>query len=383
MSIKKYASYLFGFGHFSTDWCQGALPALLPFFIANYGFSYKDAASLMFANVLLSSLLQPFIGYYADKVSKPWFVPLGALCCGAAATVMGFASSYWILFAAALLSGVGAALFHPEGALMVNRYGGEQKGKAMGIFAVGGNAGFAIGPFIAGIIAYRLGIEYMAFFGLVNLISATALLFGINMLFKEAKADVKKAEKVGEGTNDWISFGKLGLCIFTRSVGFTISNTFIPLLWIFAGATAAEGSNALTFLVAVGTCFTFFGGKYSDRIGYKTTIVVSFAMMIPAFFFLTHVDDLWIKLALLVPCAFSVFFPFSPTVVLGQKYLGKNKGLASGVTLGLSTTMGGLVAPFVGWMADHYGLISALQILWVVGIVGLLAGISLPKEREA
>ncbi|MFQ9866075.1 MAG: hypothetical protein ACLRWP_02670 [Bilophila wadsworthia] len=41
-------------------------------------------------------------------------------------------------------------------------------------------------------------------------------------------------------------------------------------------------------------------------------------------------------------------------VVLGQKYLAKNIGFASGVTLGLATSMGGIVAR--GWIADGYGL---------------------------
>lgn len=32
--------YLFTVGHFSIDWAQGAIPALLPYFIATYGWSY-------------------------------------------------------------------------------------------------------------------------------------------------------------------------------------------------------------------------------------------------------------------------------------------------------------------------------------------------------
>ena len=51
---------------------------------------------------------------------------------------------------------------------------------------------------------------------------------------------------------------------------------------------------------------------------------------------------------LLVPIALALFTGYSPVVVLGQTYLGKNVGFASGVTLGLSTTMGGLVSPIIG-----------------------------------
>ena len=46
--------YFFALGHLATDWSQGAIPALLPYFIARFGLSYQEAGLLVFANVLLS-----------------------------------------------------------------------------------------------------------------------------------------------------------------------------------------------------------------------------------------------------------------------------------------------------------------------------------------
>ena len=45
--------------------------SLLPYFIQNYNLSYRAAAALIFANVLISSLLQPVFGYYSDRISRP------------------------------------------------------------------------------------------------------------------------------------------------------------------------------------------------------------------------------------------------------------------------------------------------------------------------
>lgn len=84
--------YLFTLGHFSVDWAQRAIPALLPYFISACSLSYQDAGSLAFANILLSSVAQPVFGYYADKVSKPWVAPLGILMTGISLSVMPFAS---------------------------------------------------------------------------------------------------------------------------------------------------------------------------------------------------------------------------------------------------------------------------------------------------
>lgn len=293
---------------------------------------------------------------------------------------MGFLTNYYAIFAAAILCGVGSALFHPEAALMVNRISGEKKGKAMGTFSVGGNGGFAIGPILAGICAYHLGIHSLVIFGIVNLFAAALLYSRSRKVFADTRvADRKKVSSGETGeTNDWPSFGKLSVCILARSMGFTLSNTFIPLLWIGAlGATASQGTTALSILFGIGAVCTYFGGMLSDRLGYRTIIRTAFCIMVPAYFLLTNTTNLFLATALLVPCAISVFSGYSPMVILGQTYLGRNAGFASGVTLGLSTTLGGIFAPIVGWAADIWGLTAALQILWIAGILGATAAFTL------
>ena len=198
--------YFFALGHLATDWSQGAIPALLPYFIARFGLSYQEAGLLVFANVLIASVMQPLFGYYSDKVSKPWFVPLGPLICGAAISFAGFAPGYASLFLSALCCGIGSALFHPEAALMVNRISGSRKGRAMGIFSVGGNAGFAIGPLLAGFCAYRLGIHSLLIFGILNTVMAFAIVRCMASL-RPAMARAEKEEALALGSmerkNDW------------------------------------------------------------------------------------------------------------------------------------------------------------------------------------
>ena len=83
-----------------------------------------------------------------------------------------------------------------------------------------------------------------------------------------------------------------------------------------------------------------------------------------------------------IPAAISLFLPYTPMVVLGQTYLGKNAGFASGVTLGLSTSVGGLFAPLVGSVADAYGISTALQVFWMAGILGSIAAFLLRPPKE-
>ena len=378
--------YLFSLGHLSVDWCQGAIPALLPYFIRNYDLSYQAAGTLIFANVLVASVLQPLFGYYSDRISRPWFIPLGTLLCGIAVAVMGFCTSFYAIFAAAMLCGVGSAVFHPEAALMVNRIAAKAKGQALGTFSVGGNAGFAIGPIAAGICAYKLGIHSLLLFGVVNTVLAFALWRKMPHVLRQVSlSDTRQTEKQEKKSkeNDWKSFAILSFPIFARSVGFTLSNTFIPIYWMTVLHTSAtQGTTALSILFTMGACITFGGGLLADRFGYVKIIRTAFFCMVPAYLLLTHTTDARIATALLIPAAVSIFMPYSPIVVLGQTYLAKNAGFASGVTLGLTTTLGGIFAPLVGGAADRWGLVPALQIFWIAGLIGLIASFFLPEPEK-
>lgn len=376
--------YFFALGHFCVDWAQGAIPALLPYFVQNYGLSYQEAASLVFANVLLSSVLQPVFGYYSDKISLPWLIPLGPLFCGLSITLIGFSSSYWTIFLAAMVCGLGSALFHPEAALLVGRIAGTRKGQALSTFAVGGNGGFAVGPLAAGFCAYTLGISSLLVFGIVNACAALSI---ARQLPQTLNSVVRAAHKTTKGNdekkNDWSSFGRLSVVILARSLGFTLSNTFIPLFWVSVlAASPGQGTTALSALFLMGAVITYIGGVIADRTGFIPVLRASFLVMIPAMALFVNSTNVWLASLLLVPVAVSIFLPYSPMVVLGQAYLGKNAGFASGVTLGLSTTIGGLLAPVVGWAADQWGLVTALQILWIAGVMGSVAAFTLKEPKE-
>ena len=381
--INPYVN-LFALGHFSVDWVQTAIPALLPYFITVCNLNYQEAGFLIFANVLFSSLTQPFFGYYADRVSKPWLVPLGPVICGIAMGIFAFTTNYNWLFFASMLSGLGSSIFHPEGALVINRITGAKKGKALGWFSVGGNAGSAAGPFLAGIIAYKLNIHGLLVFTIVNLVLAAIIFAKIPAAIELAKEQKKLAEQSNttRPANDWGAFLKLSPVIFARSVGFTISNTFIPIYWITVlGTSAAQGSFALTGLFAIGVVLTYVGGALADKMGNIKIMRWAFLIAVPGALVLTNSSNLYIAALMLLPLAIGIFLPYSPVVILGQTYLGKNVGLASGITMGLASTLGGVMSPIVGWAADQWGVAAALQVLWISALIGLIFSFMVPDPE--
>ena len=162
---QKYV-YIVSLAHFFCDIAMGALPAILPFFILNYGMDYSAVAGFMFASSFLSSLVQPTFGWLADHTSITWLMPLGIFLAGAAMGFSGLFENYWAIFAVVTVSGIGSAIFHPEAARMIHKLSGSKRGTALSIFSVGGNGGFAVGPIIAVASITAFGMKVTLDFGL-------------------------------------------------------------------------------------------------------------------------------------------------------------------------------------------------------------------------
>ena len=167
-----------------------------------------------------------------------------------------------------------------------------------------------------------------------------------------------------------------------RSTLFVGFNTFIPLYWVNVfGQSKAAGALALTFFCTCGVISNIIGGLLSDRYGCTRIIRLAFVLMAPVVFAFSLAGNLYAAFALLPFLGFVLYAPFSSLVVLGQKLLARNIGFASGVTLGLATSMGGMAAPCLGWIADNYGLARAIQCLGLVAVLGALFAFLLSSSK--
>lgn len=387
--MKNRYIYYLSAGHLANDLNSGALPAILPFLAQAYGMDYQAVAGLIFASCCLSSIVQPAFGYFADRVSKPWFMSAGILLAGFGLGAIGFLESYWAIFTAAMLSGVGGAVFHPEAARFANRVSGAKKGAGMSIFSVGGNGGFALGPPVAAVAMVQLGLHGTVIFAALGVVMAAFLFYQVPrieaQLAREAKTEAAAGRMKSEAAeNDWRMFGKLTVVIFGRSVIFYGFNTFIPLYWMHVlGQSHAAGATALTILFSFGVVMNFAGGVLGDRFGYVKVMRASFLLMIPLLFLFTETTDVRLATLLLFPLGLGMFAPYSSVVVLGQEYLARSIGFASGVTLGLAVSIGGIAAPGLGWIADTHGLRQAMHLLGYVAILSAAFTFLLPTEKKS
>ena len=145
---RRY-SYLMMIAHLCDDLNQGALVAVIPFLVLHNGYSYAEVTALLLASNAASAIIQPLFGWLGDKKPRPWLMAAGIFLAGIGMAGVGVLPNYPLIMASAMLSGIGVAMFHPEGGRLGNLTAGEQKGKGMSIFAVGGKLGFTFGPLVA------------------------------------------------------------------------------------------------------------------------------------------------------------------------------------------------------------------------------------------
>ena len=396
--MKRKLIALLTAGHIVTDINQGALPALLPFFMASHNMSYAAAASLVFDANVSSSIIQPLFGYFADKIAVPWIMPLGILLAGAGLALTGLTSNYWLIFAAVAVSGIGVAAYHPEGARLANIAAGEKKGTGVSMFTAGGNIGLAAGPLIATFTLTALGLKgtlvlllpvaivaalFLLSLGNIRKCQQTAEVSNIEAISTQKKASASDSLSEGHQRDKWGSFGVMTGAVTCRSIIFFGLNTFLPLYFINVmkqNKTAAGTS--LTVLLLAGVISTIAAGRMADKYGQRAVVRFGFAALIPALLIFVFAQNAHFAMFTLVFVGLALFTPFSPMVVLGQKYLPNHMGLASGVTYGLAVSIGGVFAPLLGIVADNYGVHRVLELLTILPIIALAVSCLLPAPGE-
>ena len=124
---------------------------------------------------------------------------------------------------------------------------------------------------------------------------------------------------------------------------------------------------------------TFIGGLLADKLGYLKVVQFSYVLLVPMVALLSQTTNPVMAYLLMIPIGFAMFAPFSSIVVLGQSYLARSIGFASGVTLGLSFSVGGVIVPLIGRFADTYGLSATMELLAVVAVFAAIFSFFLPK----
>jgi len=369
-------------GHAVDDVYQGAVPAVLTFLVAGRQYSYTAAAGITLAATLLSSVAQPVFGVLTDRRRIGWLVPAGMATAGVGVGLSGLGGSYGWTWAAIALSGLGVAAYHPEASRAARAAAGSSAA-GMSYFAVGGNIGFALGPLLVTPVLAAGGLAATPLLAVPALVGATVIVVVLRPDRGEIARSRSTHPSAAVSADNWRAFGWLTGVVVCRSITFFGLSSLLALYLVRQYDSSPAASNtALTVLFIAGVLGTLAGGRLADRCGRVPTVRLGYLLTLPGLVLLVTAPTLSAAYAAAAVLGIGLYLPFSVHVTLGQEYLPTRVGTASGVTLGLAVSVGGILAPLLGTLADHAGLRAALAALLVFPATSLFLSLRLPESRQ-
>lgn len=370
--------------HAANDFYTGAVAALLPFFVLHADYSYAAVAGITLAATALSSIAQPMFGYLSDRYGMRWMSLAGLLAAGAGIALSGIVvDSYVAVWIVVAISGIGVAAYHPAATMEARELGGGTSG-SMSLFSVGGNVGVALAPSAVILVVGTFGLSGSGFLIIPAVVLALvyALVSWRHMFSRTAPAERVSAATRVSVPDDWRAFMWLTAVLATWSVAYVGTSTFISLYSIERfDVTTGFASIALSLFPAAGAVGTLAGGWLADRFGRLRIVRIGYVMAAVSTIAIVLAPSPVVIIVATAVLGASLFLPFAAQITLSHSYLPNRIGMASGVTLGLTLSLGGLVSPLLGSIADRVSVQSVFMVVAGLLVAGFALSFTLTERR--
>ena len=367
-------------GHFLHDVYSSFLTPLLPIFIERFGLTYFLATSLSLYG-RIPSLFNPFIGLLADKVRIRYFVIIMPAITAISMSLLGLSQNYWQLSILLFIMGWAAAFFHVPAPVLIRRVSGDQSGKGMSFYMVGGELARTFGPlFITSAVSWW-GLEGSWRVMPVGILASIILFYRLRNL---KKVDFKPKPKEGGAWKELAKNRKL----FTALMGYTFSRgmvrgVFVTLITTYVvskGGDIWDGTYALMIIQFAGAVGTMLAGGFSDRIGRKKALLI-IAIISPFLLLLFNYTDGMINMAVLALIGFFIFGSNPILLALVQDIKTERPSFNNGIFMTISFAFGAVAALLVGAIADQTSLDAIYLFAPFFAVIAIPFTLMIPKTE--
>lgn len=366
------------FAHLLNDMMQSIIPSIYPVIKDKYGFTFGQIGIITLVFQMSSSILQPFVGRYADKHPQPFSLSIGMVFTLAGIILLSFADNYGLILLAVGVIGCGSSIFHPEASRIAQMAGGNKRGLAQSIFQVGGNGGSALGPLLAAVIIIPFGQHSIIWASIAALIAGMTLLpvgrWYRSQLHKLKTKTVRVNPAVAALSSRRIHWAIFILCVLTFSKYFYMASmtSYFTFFLINKFGVDIQTSQLCLFgfmgAVAIGTIL---GGSIGDRYGRKYVIWGSIMGAAPFALALPYVGfTLTVILAVIIGLVISS--AFSAILVYATELKPDKVGMMAGLFFGLNFGLGGIGSAFFGWLADRTSIEFIFKVSTLLPLLGIV-----------
>lgn len=366
-----------GGGHFVHDIYTASVAPLLPVIIEKFSLSLTAAGSLT-AFLQFPALINPFIGYMADRISLRYFVILAPAVTATLISSIGFVNSYFGLAILFFITGFSVAAFHAPAPAMIGRISGKQVGKGMSFFMAAGELARSVGPILA--------VWAVSMWTLDGIFRIAVLGWGASLiLFWRLRSVAARPEKSGNLRAALpvlrTVFLPLLIIVFFRNFLNVSLTTYLPTYMKTGGSSLWVAGITLAILEFAGVAGALSSGTLSDRLGRKPILVV--ASVAAAIFMLLFLNvEGWVLVLILLALGFSALSTPPVLMAIVQDHLPNNRAVGNGLFLSMSFLIRPISILAIGYVGDQYGLSTAFSLSALVSLLAIPAILALPTLEK-
>ena len=357
--------------HLLHDIYSSFLAPILPLLIEKLSISSSSAGFLTVAQ-RLPSLLNPFVGLIADKISIRYFVIFTPAITAISMSLLGIAPNYVVLVGLLLIMGISATLFHVPAPVMMKRVSGDRIGMGMSFFMFAGEAARTIGPLIILGAVSLWGLE--GTFRLIPIgLACSAFLFIRIRNIRISDEFRRKDSQV-----NWKVTIKHALPTFKILAAFTLSRSlmrgaltiFLPVYLSSKGASIWVAGISLSVVQLTGAAGTIFSGTISDRVGRKATLMVTAIFSPLLMWAFMMVEGIFIFPLLLVMGLF-LLAPMPVMLATVNEIKSEQPAFLNGIYMMINFIINSAAVMLIGFMGDRIGLDLTYKISAVVALTAI------------
>lgn len=373
---------LMAWAHFAHDLYPSFLGVLVPAVQAKLGVSLALASAMVPAQQL-PSIVQPFLGYIADRTSRRWFVVLTPGIAAIALSSIGLAPHFVVVLLLLLVSGLASAAFHAPAVALVGEFGGQRLGRAMAIFMAGGEIARTVAPLLLTAVIAHFTLDGMPLVMVVGLAASLTLYFRLRTEASDAIArrhagSVRLRALLRERRRPFI--GLLG-SVVANTAAVTPPSFFLVEYLLQRGRSEWYGGLALSAFYASGVLGGLIGGSLSDWMGRRGALMLSSLGTAPLLALYLGIENgSWMMLPLLVLIGTFATPPRSVTLALANDIAPEARGPLSGFTLATSFVAQSVIALVFGAVADAIGIERAFWLTVGASLTGVPFALLVPAE---
>lgn len=370
-SIWKLAST-----HIVVDAYTNIYAPLLPLLMPALGLSYAAAGTLAMCFQMANSVSQLGFGALADRWQPRTLVVLGPLLAVIALSLVGLATSPFMLGLILVIGGLGGAAFHPPAAALVYRLADRRKGLAMSAHLSGGSLGFAFAPVMFAPFIADMGLAWSPLIMIPGLLALSLTLRHVPPMPLPPAHERSTLATLRPAA---VPLTLLYFTIVLRTTTTYGFMTFAPTLLTQGGFTIGEASAAVSIYLFASGVGGFMGGPIADRYGPRRVILWSLIAAVP---FMAAAP-------LLSPAGFTAMLSLGGlllqstlpiSVTFAQSFVRGGAATVSSLMMGFAWGMGSLFVPVIGIGADRFGIAQTLAVLAFVPLLAACLAYRLPEQ---